>query len=342
MLERKMVESRGFEFLSLPSLKFSGSALAVPRWVARSAGGLLAAHRLIQQVRPHIVVSLGGYAALAPSLAAALSDVPLAAMEQNAIPGKTSRLLSWWAREVYAPWPGIEKHFSYPERVFVTGNPVRPDIQRRRNAALAAEFGLSPQKRTLLVMGGSQGAQFLNRTVAEALPLLEEHAPWLQILHSAGQIGYQECRAAYAKSGVQASVHPFIEDMGSAYALSDLAFCRAGGTSLAELTAVGLPAVLVPLPIAANDHQRKNASHVAGAGAGFLVDQADLTGARLAAIAVSLLQNDECMARMRANSLRLGRPAATQNIVDRLLKLLPVGLIPGAERFAVASVVDGD
>lgn len=322
-LERRMVERHGFEFLSLPSLKFSGSPLSAPGWAARSVGGLLAARKLIGQVAPDAVVSLGSYAALAPALAGAVADVPLVVMEQNAVPGKVNRLLSWWAREVYAPWAETEALFAYPERVFVTGNPVRADLYVKRDRRQAAAFGLSPKKRTLFVMGGSQGAQFLNRAVLAALPRLEREADWLQVLHSAGDHGLAEVQAAYAKSRLQAAVSPFVENMAAAYAACDLVFCRAGGTSLAELTALGVPAVLVPLPIAANDHQRRNASRVAGAGAAFIIDQNDPNVGKLADVLLNLLQNDEVLARMRAASLRLGRPGATTAVVERILGLLP-------------------
>ena len=325
-LERRMVEGRDFEYLTLPSLKYTGSALRAPAWAMRSAGGLWAARRLVAKVGPDVIASLGGHAALAPSLAGALADIPIAAMEQNAIPGKVSKLLSWWAREVYVPWPGIESLFAHPDRVYVTGNPIRSELlQRPARAPAAVKFGLDPHKKTLLVMGGSQGARFINRAVTESLPQLDAESDWLQVIHGAGALHAEEVRAAYAGRKVRAAVLPFIDDMASAYAACDLALCRAGGTTLAELTALGVPASLVPLPIAANDHQRRNASFVAGAGAAFLLEQEDLSGGRLMTVLVNLLRNETCLARMRAASARLGRPAATLNVVNRLLGLLPAG-----------------
>jgi len=379
-LEKRMVEGRGFEFLALPSLKRSGYSpprhegtkngllgislerfswclgvlVAEIEWAARAAGGLLAARRLIRRLRPDLIVSLGGHAAVAPSLAAALCGVPVAIMEQNALPGKANRLLSWWAREVYAPWPGTEPFFARPGRVRVTGNPVRADLLRPRTRPAWEGFGLDRRKKTLLVMGGSQGAQFINLAVLAALPALEAESSWLQVLHSAGEGGYPAVAAAYAGKKIQSAVFPFIEDMASAYAVSDLALCRAGGTTLAELTALGVPAVLVPLPTAANDHQRRNASLVAGTGAALILEQADIfatksprhqekhcnlfpeseslvssclggvSEGRLAAVLTGLLRNEECLARMRAASLRLGRPDAARNVADRIIGLLSV------------------
>jgi len=339
-LERDMVESRAFEFHALPSPKWIGSA-AAPRWALRSVGGLLGARKLVQRIQPDIVVSLGGHAALAPSLAGRLADVPLVIMEQNAYPGKANRLLSWWAQEVYAPWPGTETFFAYPDRVHITGNPVRRDLGPSYNRRLAVRFGLSPRKKTLFVTGGSQGARFINRTVIEALPQLENEAAWLQILHSAGRGGYEEVRAAYARSKLQAAVFPFIDDMASAYAVAGLALCRAGGTTLAELTVQGVPAVMIPLPTAANDHQRRNASRLAGEGAALMVDQADLTPERLADTIVRLLRNEPLLTRMREASVRLGFPTATRNVVSRLCNLLRDDSRSGRATPVAASFADG-
>jgi UDP-N-acetylglucosamine--N-acetylmuramyl-(pentapeptide) pyrophosphoryl-undecaprenol N-acetylglucosamine transferase len=327
-LEPKLVTGYGFEFVALPSMKRPGELTDVPGWLSRCAGGLLGARRLVKKVKPDVVVSLGGYAALAPGFAAVLINVPLVVMEQNSIPGKVSKALSKWAEEVYVPWPKMEDQFARPERVFVTGNPIRDDLRCSRNRVRAQQFGLSPSKRTLLVMGGSQGSAFLNRAVLDTLPRLEAESQWLQILHSTGDGEHKDVLDAYKRSRIEAVALPFIEDMASAYAAADLALCRAGGTTLAELTALGLPGVLVPLPTAANNHQRKNASRVAGEGAAFIVDQNDIKPAQLAGILLNLLRNEACLSRARAASLRLGRPGATQAVAERLIKLLSVPVAP--------------
>jgi len=328
-MERGLVEARGFEFAGLANMRFSRTLLGMPRWAFRSAGGLVAARRLVGRLSPDVVVSLGGHAALAPSLAGVLANRPLALMEQNAIPGKTNRWLSWWATEAYAPWPGIERLFARPERVRVTGNPVRAEILRRPSREeAAAAFGLDPAKRTLLVLGGSLGALAVNRAVAEALPHLEAEADRIQILHSAGRTGFEEARAACRGRRLCAVTRPFIEEMGAAYAVCDLALCRAGGTTLAELTALGVPALLVPLPSAANDHQRRNAQVLAGAGGALIFEQEDLDGRRLAAFVLNLMENPLALSRMRAASLTLGRPHAAAEIARRLTDLLPGGTAP--------------
>lgn len=322
-IERRIVEQHGFNFFALPSVKFEGSALATPSWALRLTRGLLSAWRFLPQVRPDLVVSLGCYAALPPAISAALRNVPLVVMEQNATPGKANRLLSWWAREVYVPWPGTEMSFAHPERVHVTGNPVRADfLDKRHCRKLAQRFGLSPRKRTLLVLGGSQGARAVNRAIMDSVKRFQCEAPWLQVLHSAGETDCDTVRAAYKQQRIEAAVFPYIEDMASAYSLCDLAVCRAGGTTLAELTALGVPAVLVPHPFAAHDHQRRNASFVAGGGGAIIADEADLSNGKLGEILLDLLGNEPCLRRMRQASIRIGRPAAARNVADRLFALL--------------------
>ena len=322
-LERRIVEGNGFEFFALPSVRYEGSALAAAGWVWRMSRGLASAWRFLPRVKPSLVVSLGCYAAVPPAISGVLRNVPLVVMEQNAIPGRANRLLSWWAREVYVPWPGTEGSFAHPERVQVTGNPVRAGLlEKRRSRRLAVRFGLSPRKRTLLVLGGSQGARAVNRAIVASLARFESEAPWLQVLHSTGELDYEFVRAAYGKRKIEAAVFPYIEDMASAYALCDLAVCRAGGTTLAELTALGVAAVLVPHPYAARDHQRRNASLVAGEGGAIIADESDFAAGKLTGVLLELLRNEPCLKRMRQASMRLGRQSAARHVAERIFGLL--------------------
>jgi len=327
-LEREIVERFGFEYHALPSPRLPKSALGAPDWAMRSVGGLLGARKLMQRLRPDIVVSLGGHAALSPSLAARLGHIPLVIMEQNAYPGKANRLLSWWAEEVYAPWDGVDNFFAYPDRVHVTGNPVRAELQTEPARRPSDAFGLDPRKKTLLIMGGSLGAEPVNRCIVDALPLLADEASRLQILHSAGATGYERTVAAYRNSPIRAAVFPFIEDMAAAYGAASLAVCRAGGTTTAELTARGLPAILIPLPFAANDHQRRNAARLAAGGAAIILDQKELTPERLVRAVRNLLGNESLLGRMSKASRRLGRPVATANVIERIRHVVEGHALP--------------
>ena len=335
-VERYLVTHHGFEFFELPSLKLPPSALKAPAWMFRSTTGLVSAARLLRQVQPDLVVSLGGYAALAPSMAAVMGGTPVVVMEQNAVPGRANRLLAWWAREVYVPWPGTEQSFPHVERVHVTGNPVRMDLAERKNRRLAARFDLSPRKRTLLVMGGSQGAQRINEAVVNMLDRLTAEASWLQVLHSTGEPHIESVRAAYEKHDMEATVLPYIDDMASAYGFCDLALCRAGGTTLAELTALGVPAVLVPLPTAANDHQRRNADVLVREGGAVVIEQNDLRNGRLADTLIGILRDEPRLERMREAGLRMGRPAAAANVVEHLMGVMTDRAAPAGFEFAAA------
>jgi len=173
-----------------------------------------------------------------------------------------------------------------------------------------------------MIMGGSQGAAAINLAVVGALGRLSRFASWLQIIHATGEVTYERVRQAYARTPLQHVVLPFIEDMAGAYAAADLVIGRAGGTSLAEITAVGLPAVLTPLPIATDDHQSANARVLADAGAALIVPQDQLTPDRVASLARSMLLDNARLERMARASRRIGAPAAAAAVVDRIEAIL--------------------
>ena len=320
--EHEWVTDRGFEFHGLPAAPWGAGLAKAARFACRTMAGLVGALLLEGRLSPHVVVGLGGYGSLAPGMAAALGRRRLVLMEQNAIPGKANRLLSRWACEVYCAWDDASPHFKRPERVHAIGNPIRRSLLAKPCEDAARAFGLSPGKRTLLVMGGSLGAAAVNFAVTGALARLAEFAPCLQILHSAGSVTYEQVAAAYVDSPIQHCVRPFIRDMAAAYAVADLALCRAGGTSLAEITAGGVPAVLIPLPIAANDHQNANARVLERAGAAVVVDQRDLTPDRVVRIARELLTDERSLAAMSRAGRGIGVPDAAERVADRIIALL--------------------
>lgn len=321
--ERQWVLRHGFEFVRATSAPWGLGPVRTARFLTCNAAGVAGALALQARLRPAAVVGLGGYGALAPGLAAALVGRPLVLLEQNAIPGKANRMLSRWAREVLCAWEEAREGLRRPERAIVTGNPIRRELREPVDRQAAAQrFGLDPAKRTLLVMGGSQGAAALNLAVAEALGLLGDCADWLQAIHATGQPTFEPVRAAYMTSGLRHCVKPFFQDMASAYAAADFVLCRAGGTSLAEIAAAGLPAALVPLPIAAEDHQRENARILERAGAAVLVDQKDLTPHAVADLVRSHLGDERRREKMAAASLALGRSDAAGSVAERLLAMM--------------------
>jgi len=272
---------------------------------------------VLRRVRPRSVLGAGGYVSGPGGIAAWLLRVPLLIHEQNAIAGLTNRWLARLASQVLEAFPG-----SFPRRVHARaiGNPVRTDI-----AALPppqVRFAARESRSRLLVFGGSQGALRLNSVVPQALSRVPpENRP--HVRHQTGERGLEAARAAYAQAQVEADVLPFIDDMASAYAWADLAVCRAGAMTVAELQAAGLGAIFVPLAVATDDHQTKNAEVMVKSGAARLIQERDLTPERLGA-AISDLLGD------RARLLKMAEAARGSRVIDAAAQLADLCIAAGA------------
>ncbi len=232
--------------------------------------------------------------------------------EQNALPGLTNRLLARVARKVATAFRECEAYFG--SKAVLTGNPVRADFSQ-----VPGRSGTDPF--TLLVFGGSQGAQPINQSVIEALAILKPQIQDLKVIHQTGEREYPRIKQAYEAMKMDADVRPFFGDIPKQFAAADLLVCRAGATTLAELTVSGKPAILVPFPQAADDHQRKNAEALAQAGAAEMILQKDLNGPVLAARIRYYFEHRDELRRMEQNSRAFGRPDATERIVDLVEEL---------------------
>lgn len=253
--------------------------------------------------RPHAIFSMGGYVAGPAVIAAVLRRVPIVIMEPNAIPGFTNRKL---APFVYRALVGFDETARWfpPGRTEVTGLPIRDDF-----------FHLSPKtegKFTLLITGGSRGARTLNRASRESWPLFRQNQTPIRILHQTGTGEHHALAEEFQYSGVEGEVVPFIRDMSTAFSQSDLVLGRSGAGGLGEIAAAGMPSILVPLPFAADDHQRKNAEALVNAGAARMVLDKELTGERLYREVEALAQNPAELGEMRARVRRFARPGAAQ------------------------------
>jgi UDP-N-acetylglucosamine--N-acetylmuramyl-(pentapeptide) pyrophosphoryl-undecaprenol N-acetylglucosamine transferase len=244
--------------------------------------------------------------------------IPLLIHEQNAIAGMTNRWLARLASQVLEAFPGS---FGPGSSASTIGNPVREDI-----AALdvpAHRFAGREARARLLVFGGSQGAQRLNAVLPQALALMApEKRP--QVLHQSGERGFESTKAAYLAAGVEAQVMPFIDDMAKTYAWADLAVCRAGAMTVAELQAAGLGAIFVPLPIATDDHQTKNAGVMVSVGAARIIQERDLTAERLSGIIAELTAD-------RATLLKMADSARAARITDAAARLADLCVTAGAQ-----------
>ncbi|HLG94076.1 MAG TPA: UDP-N-acetylglucosamine--N-acetylmuramyl-(pentapeptide) pyrophosphoryl-undecaprenol N-acetylglucosamine transferase, partial [candidate division Zixibacteria bacterium] len=242
--------------------------------------------------------------------------VPNIVQEQNSVPGLVTRLLAPRAHLVFLGFPESGEYFSRLENLLFVGNPVRKDLVKSREEGMKV-FGLSPNKKTVFVFGGSQGAQKLNEAVRNWIS--SGNVGEVQILWQTGPKWFTENQTALSQKPAHVLVLPYIDDMAAAYACSDLVVCRAGALSIAELAVLGKPSILVPYELAAADHQTKNAEAVAAAGGAALLKEVEL--AALPEKIMNLLKNSSELKKMAARSRAFAKPEAARQMVDEILKL---------------------
>lgn len=244
---------------------------------AKIALGLGQAVGIVSRLRPDAVLVMGGYLSFAPTVAARLRGIPVVLHEQNAVPGLANRVISRFVQKIAVSFE--DSRAAFGPKAVLTGNPVRLEFRRLPSRDEAARrWSLDPRKMTVLVFGGSLGAQRLNTLVVESLPTLVGHDAQWQFLHFTGKADEERIKAAYASHPFAHHVDGYCHEMASAYSAADFVVCRAGASTLAELIAVRKPALLVPYPLATGDHQTKNARTLVDAGAAVLRDQRLLGG----------------------------------------------------------------
>lgn len=314
-IESRVVPREGFELDTIRSGGLKGKSVADRlRGAALIPLGMLDAWELLTRRQPDLVVGVGGYSSGPVVLIAALRGIPTMLLEQNAVPGLTNRLLARVVRAAAVTYESTRAYFG--AKAFVSGNPVRAEF-----ASAAAGGGDKTAGLNLLVFGGSQGAHAINVAMVEAAPALAAMGVPVRVVHQTGERDVEMVRSGYASAGVAAEVAPFLYDMGVRLADADLVVCRAGATTLAELTAAGKPSVLIPLPTATDDHQRRNAEALAEACAAHVLLQQDASGARVADVVGRLLRDSSERARMGGAAKALAKPEAARVIVDRALAL---------------------
>jgi UDP-N-acetylglucosamine--N-acetylmuramyl-(pentapeptide) pyrophosphoryl-undecaprenol N-acetylglucosamine transferase len=329
-LERELVPREGLDLVTLPVQAFQRRlSWDTLRTVWRAAGALGASRRTLRRFRPDVVLGTGGYACGPVVLMARLLGIPAIIQEQNALPGWTNRLLGRWVQLVSLGFPEAQPYFP-PGKVVVTGNPLRPAVLSARRAEGQARFGLDPGRRTLVVFGGSQGARAINEATRDALPRLAAR-PDLQIVWVTGTRSFPEVQAFLIRQGAAAGEEPvrlgflqvfaYLHDLPLALAAADLAVSRASAMTLSEMAVRGLPAILIPLPTAAENHQERNAEARQAAGAAVMLREAGLTGERLAETVEQLLAEPGRLADMAAANRALGRPEAAEAVAKLLRQL---------------------
>lgn len=282
--------------------------------------GLRQARTILKEFKPDLVVGTGGYVCGPVVMLAALEGTPTLLHEQNALPGIANKLLARLVNQVAITFQEAEKYFPGKTKIKLTGLPIRPEILRASKGEAWAKLGLQPDKPLLLVTGGSRGARSLNQAMPEVYRQLDGYKD-VQILHLTGQLTYQETLEGLSSAGINwvekgnIIIKPYLYNMEDALAAADLIVCRAGATTLAEITAKGLPSILVPYPFAAENHQEYNARALESHGAALVIKDSELTGGLLAGQVRELLQDRDRLRAMGQASLSLGRPEALELIL---------------------------
>jgi len=305
----------GMEVVALPAVGLGRNPIPFLLGLLKSRRAIL---KTFKRRKPSAVLGMGGFTSAAPILAGRAIGAKTFLHESNTIPGRANRWLSRKVDELFVWFPETAARLQ-SVRAKPVGMPVRGDFRRTDPAEAREKLGLERDRQTLLVMGGSQGARSINRGMIEAASSLcpDDGAP--QILHLTGTGDREAVSAAYAKQGIRAVVHDFLDDMPAALNAATLALARSGASSMAELAAIGTPTLLIPYPHAADNHQFYNAKAFASANAARMLEEADLTGASLAEQVKALLAGPDALAQMSENALARHEPDAARRIADRIL-----------------------
>jgi len=328
-IEARVLPAEGWDVDLIEASRLRGGGLGVfLKGLWKLPLGILRCVRILRSMRPAIVVGVGGYASGAAMIAAALCRIPRVVQEQNAIPGMTNRVLGKIANRTYLSFPEAQEHFPDGKSVLV-GNPIRKSICDALAAVETDRETNAPLN--LLIVGGSQGARFLNENIPGLVGALQSSGIDVNVTHQTGVADEKVTRGRYEASGLTAEVKPYISDMAAAYSWADLVICRAGASTVAELTTVGLPALFVPFPYAAYDHQTANARAVVAAGGGLLFQQSDWEEGAVKEALSTLITDAEVLAEMGARSKEMGRPEAAENVVKDALDLVSFSLQTGGQ-----------
>lgn len=312
-LENRLVPAAGF---SLQLVKVGAlnrvslatrlkTAFDLPRAVWSAA-------RMLNEFQPDVVIGVGGYASGPAMLAAILKHIPTLAFEPNLVPGFANRVVSRFVSAAAVHFEQTAEHF---RNAVVTGVPVRPAFFK------IPQKPFSPAAPTLLVFGGSQGARAINQAVTRSLPELARRLPNVHVIHQTGERDYNEVQATYAAASISAEVHKFIDDMPAFFARADLVLCRSGASTVAEIAAAGKPAIFVPFPRAADDHQRRNAEAMEQANAAVVLEETKLDEVWLLDTVCALMDDPARLARMSDAARRMSHPEAAKEIAELAAKV---------------------
>ncbi len=315
-MEAKLLNGKGFRLAKISSSALKrGFSLTTPLLPFVVAKGIRESLSIFREFHPRVVVGMGGYVSFPLCLAARVRDIPILLQEQNLLPGLTNRLLAPLATEVCLSFPESRRYLK-GRSVRVTGNPVR-GLRRWGRKEARQELGLGGSQKVLLVLGGSQGAHSLNLAIGASLDALLRRG--IGLIWQTGKRDYQWAKER--TRGLQVKVEPFFDDMGLIYSAADLVMSRAGGSTIAEITLLGKPSILVPYPFSTGGHQRLNAQALVRRGAAQVLEDRDLTGEALVGLVIPLLGDEKRLRGMANAAAQMAKPGATKDLMDSVLRL---------------------
>ncbi len=319
-MESEIIPKEGFRFLGLRvkgiERKLSLESLSA---LFLFLGSLFTSYKIIKNFKPHLVIGTGGYVSGSVALISSLLGIPTFIHEQNLIPGITNQFLSLTSRRIFTSFPESKRYFWRKDRITFLGNPIRKNIWQGNKEKLIKDNNLDSVKKTILVFGGSKGASVINEMIMESLNLVEESI-WLewQVLIISGIEDYDRLIEKVENSPYKKIVRvlPYLHNIEDAYDLADLVVCRAGATTIAELSAKGIAAILIPYPYATGNHQLYNAQFLESNLAAMVIEEKELSREKLAAELSKLLTDNERLDLLAQNSKKLGKREAAQNIIN--------------------------
>lgn len=319
-MDSRLAPEAGFDYYSIPAIPLkrglSARNLAIPFVLAYGAA---CAILLFKRTRTKAVFATGGFICVPVLIAARLTGIKTFLQEQNSFPGITTKLFAKRANAVFAAHSEVSQRLHPRSNVVCTGNPLRPGFEIGSRSEGVKYFGLDPSAKTIFVLGGSQGAEAINSYIASNLERLRS-ANGVQLLWQTGRGSMDKYSQAFRNSRVPGTVLPFIDRMDLAYACADVAICRAGAMTLAELAAAGTPSVLIPYPYATENHQEYNAKVVAEKGAAIVVRQNEMVTSDALGKALSLTADENTRKAMSDKARSLHTPDAAENIASSILK----------------------
>jgi UDP-N-acetylglucosamine--N-acetylmuramyl-(pentapeptide) pyrophosphoryl-undecaprenol N-acetylglucosamine transferase len=313
-VETRIVPAEGFdiETLKVTGMKGKGIAKKIAS-TARFAAAMMAARAILKRFAPDVVLGVGGYASGPVCAASVITGTPLALAEQNAMPGMTNRWLGRYARKAFVTWEESLEWFPHGAGM-VTGNPIRPEFHNVKRSRADGRLGI-------LVIGGSQGATSINKAMTQAIAELNAFAGKIRVVHQTGSKDIEAARSAYSGAGFEWEAEAFLNDMPQRLADADLVISRAGAGAVAEICAVGRPAVYIPFPHAADDHQTKNAESLVKSGAAMMIPDSELNAQAVVNLVRRFVNDCKGLEEMAAKAAELAKKDAARMIADELIKM---------------------